>query len=503
MRRLGTISAAALLTAALVIPVEPATAAIQELHVAPSGAGTDCTSAHPCSLETAQAKVRAATPTMTGDLVVNLASGTYRRTEPWTLSSTAGDGGTNGHQVVYRATDYGTPQQATPTISGGRDVTGWTVYDSAQGIWRAPVGDLATHQLYVDGRRAIRAGQTTGIPGTITELVTPNPDGTKNWLGYSTTNTAIRTWRDPDSIEFVYNGGSKNGNFQWAEPRCQVQSIAADGANTKILMKQPCFRLTSELRGSEGIHFPSSVENAFELLDSPGEWYLDKTEQQLYYKPREGEDLATARVVAPVLQDLVKGEGTAAKPLRGIDFQGLTFAEAGYLAPEGNAGFAEDSLNLVYAKLAPGEQHKFQWSVGIKNVQLPANVTMTYAHELRFEGNTFTRLGAAGLTLDNGSQRNQVVGNVFTDISGQGVQVGNVDVVAATGPQVAIDNRLEQNYLTNTAAEYHGGAAAGGPEHPRTGLRAVAVAARGGGGDRGDHVELRRRRPARRGGPVR
>lgn len=457
MRRLGTISAAALLTAALVIPIEPATAATQELHVAPAGSGTDCTRANPCALDTAQSKIRAATPTMTGDLVVNLASGTYRRTQPWTLSSTAGDGGTNGHRVIYRAADYGTPQQATPTISGGRAITGWTLHDSATNVWRAPSGDLATRQLYVNGRRATRAGQNTGLPGTITELVTTNPDGSKTWLGYRTTSTAMRSWRNPDGIELVYNGGGKNGNFQWAEPRCQVKSIEADGGNTKLLMKQPCFQLTAELRGPDGIHFPSSVENAFELLDSPGEWYLDRTEHQLYYKPREGEDLATASVVAPVIQDLVKGEGTATKPLRDVVFQGLTFADAGYLAPDGDEGFAEDSLNLVYAKLAPGEPHKFQWSVGIKNVQMPANVTMTYAHGLRFEGNTFTRLGAAGLTLDNGSQRNAVVGNVFTDISGQGVQVGNVDVVASTGPQVAIDNRLEQNYLTNVAAEYHGG----------------------------------------------
>ena len=34
-------------------------------------------------------------------------------------------------------------------------------------------------------------------------------------------------------------------------------------------------------------------------LDQPGEWFLDR-EGTLYYMPREGEDMATAEVIAPV-----------------------------------------------------------------------------------------------------------------------------------------------------------------------------------------------------------
>ena len=40
------------------------------------------------------------------------------------------------------------------------------------------------------------------------------------------------------------------------------------------------------------------IENAYELLDEPGEWYLDRSRHELFYRPRPGEDLATARVVA-------------------------------------------------------------------------------------------------------------------------------------------------------------------------------------------------------------
>ena len=55
------------------------------------------------------------------------------------------------------------------------------------------------------------------------------------------------------------------------------------------------------------------VENVREALDAPGEWYLDRKTGVLLYWPREGEDMAKAEVVAPVLGELVRivGERTA------------------------------------------------------------------------------------------------------------------------------------------------------------------------------------------------
>src|SRR5438874_411503 len=66
------------------------------------------------------------------------------------------------------------------------------------------------------------------------------------------------------------------------------------------------------LVGRPKLHtLPTLVDNAFELLDTPGEWYLDRSRNTVYYLPRSGENLVTARVVAPVLETLVSGQGTA------------------------------------------------------------------------------------------------------------------------------------------------------------------------------------------------
>ncbi|HET6501283.1 MAG TPA: hypothetical protein VFG87_11035 [Amycolatopsis sp.] len=56
---------------------------------------------------------------------------------------------------------------------------------------------------------------------------------------------------------------------------------------------------------------------------------------------------------------------------------------------------------------------------------MPDAVAFHTARNVAFVRDTFTHLGAAGLGLDQGSQHNQVIGNVLTDISGNGLQVGS------------------------------------------------------------------------------
>jgi hypothetical protein len=57
-------------------------------------------------------------------------------------------------------------------------------------------------------------------------------------------------------------------------------------------------------------------ENALEFLDQPGEWYLDETTNTVYYKPRTGEDMTKATVIAPMVETImsVNGTSTSAKP---------------------------------------------------------------------------------------------------------------------------------------------------------------------------------------------
>src|SRR5438093_910798 len=72
-----------------------------------------------------------------------------------------------------------------------------------------------------------------------------------------------------------------SGAGPWTEARCPVASISG----TTITMAQPCWdnstKRQDNLVGGNSVNGPDHVENAFEVLDSPGEWYLDRAAERV------------------------------------------------------------------------------------------------------------------------------------------------------------------------------------------------------------------------------
>ncbi|MGP3969423.1 right-handed parallel beta-helix repeat-containing protein [Streptomyces sp. 6N223] len=377
----------------------------------------------------AQREVRERTAGMDEDIVVSLRGGTYRLAEPLRFSAAEGDGGTGGHRVVYQAYGYGTPHQEPVTLSGGRAVTGWRPAADgpegvpegvAEGVWRADVGDLETRQLFVDGRRAERTALGGGLPGEAIRM----PEG------YATRSTAPQSWQRPEDMELVFNGGEEG--LPYSEARCGVGGIAGDAEWTMIRVDQPCFDDLAEMYDNEVEGSvppaPTDVENSLSLLREPGTWYLDRSEpghHVLYYLPRPGEDPRHVPVVAPALQTLVRGEGTADAPLRDMAFRGLTFSHATWLAPDEPTGF-------------PQIIGSWYWTGGAL-ARMPGHVTFHRAERITVEGNRFTRLGGQALTLSAVGPGNTVRGNAVADVSGGGVEVHG----SGAGNRV-VDNRVRR-----------------------------------------------------------
>ncbi|MDR0724790.1 MAG: peptide-binding protein [Prevotellaceae bacterium] len=67
------------------------------------------------------------------------------------------------------------------------------------------------------------------------------------------------------------------------------------------------------------------VENIFEELDAPCEWFYDASKSTLYYYPPEGEDVNTAVFESSQIKHLVEIRGSEANPVRNISFEGLDF----------------------------------------------------------------------------------------------------------------------------------------------------------------------------------
>ncbi|MGW2865385.1 fibronectin type III domain-containing protein [Streptomyces sp. NPDC001205] len=432
-----------------------------DVYVSPAGSdSSDGTAQHPVStLPRARDLARGRSAHQNADLTIHLAAGTYRVDGPLQLD--ARDSGQGGHRIIWQGAGAG-----TTVISGGRKVEGWQPVPGRPGLWSAPApqGLTDTRQLYVDGVRGRRAGGEVPVSLTLTPT------------GYTASSDDIAHWRHPGDAEFVYTSGEalwnveRNGLGQWTEPRCPI--AAAQG--TTITMAQPCWD-----NSTRRVEFPdrpgrtvsmvgpgtltnkakaSYVENAFELLDEPGEWYLDRSARTVYYLPRPGEDPRSADIEAASAEKLVDGHGTAKAPLHDVAFQGLQFSYATWLTPSGPEGFSEIQAGYTITGaqgwatqglcgFTPGGTCPFaSWT------KMPGNVSFSYARGIEISDSTFAHLGAAGLELGAGTADSTVRTSVFTDISGNGLEIGGVD-----GQTPASGIEVSDNHLYALPREFHGG----------------------------------------------
>jgi len=362
---------------------------MKELFVSPQGsdAGDGSQAAPFATIVRAQQEARTLNGDMTGDIVVNLGAGTYMLDE--TLNFSPEDSGTNGHFVIYR----GAGGEET-VVSGGSVVEGLTETQPGSGLYAASVDPaLETRQLFVDGIRAVRARSESGLDR-------PNKTDT----GYTSRDTQIASWSAPEELELVFED-------VWTNARVRVQSVTEANGLAQFALREPGWSNVKD-RGQTSATIPVYYENALELLDEPGEWYLDQDADVLYYMPRTWENMDTAEVIAPRLEKLVAVTGESADaPVRNLNFENLAFMYSTWMHPSTDAGHSDAQNNHLRYKGTPDEL-------------APAAVEVELANTVNFTGTTFAKLGITGLRLQNGAQNSLIEGNRFYDISGGAVNVG-------------------------------------------------------------------------------
>lgn len=432
------------------------------VFAAPGGRGQACTQKNPCALTDAQTVARKRIARgMPVDLNVVLADGTYRLDAP--LRFTAADSGRDGHRVIWQAA-----RGATPVISGATRISGWSLADPARNIWKAAVpATLDTRQLYVDGRRAPIAGTTPAEQGLSGWGSFQAADGGFTVSGSWAGELERRAGTNLRDIEFVYSGG----NGPWTQSRCRIDRV--DG--TTVVMQQPCWDNVTQrpyFRDASGGlpsmyagRTPTRIENAYAFLH-PGQWYLDRAADQLYYMPAGGESMAAVDVEAPRLETLVTVAGTLDEPVRNLTFRGLTFSHATWVDPSSPAGFADvqDNLRLTSGdKATPQGTCTFGVPPGTcpfgALTREPGNVELRAADNVTFERNRFTGLGAAGLVIEYGSHGNTVIGNEFTDIAGNAIILGDTidphpSDVGADDREISTGNTISNNLVHKIGVDY-------------------------------------------------
>nr|WP_062335063.1 RICIN domain-containing protein [Herbidospora sakaeratensis] len=419
------LAALAVFVAAVVLPSLAggvASAATQATYyVAPDGndANPGTLAAPFKTVQKARDVVRTVNGNMTGDIYVYLRGGTYSIGS--TIDFTTADSGTNGFRVVYSA--Y--PNE-TPVLTGGVQVTGWTQHSG--NIWKAPLNrNNKLRALYVNDKRAFMATKTVNSGGcTGTYNVTA---GQASWAWESGSQCAGSRYslNDFPAVASNQDDIEIETGTTWTTAIVGVRTVTSDGSNRIATFQQPGAAIAQgAFNGNAQVGGTHKLMNAYEFLDTAGEFFFDKTTKTLYYYKAGSENMSTATVFAPNnVTTLIKvaGSSTSARA-RNITFTGLTvqhsdwnlFNVAGSVlkqAQQGNLGA------LAYAKQ---NFHAYTY----RNVDTaPGIIQIDNADGLLLQGNRIQHTGVDGINMVNDVVNSQLIGNYTNDIAGSAITVGH------------------------------------------------------------------------------
>ena len=412
---------AALLTFSAPIP---ASAAVQATYyVAPGGDDTNpgTITAPFKTVQRARDTVRTINANMSGDIQVYLRGGNYPVSN--TTEFTPSDSGTNGYRVTYAA--Y---QDEKPVLSAGVQVTGWTQHNGS--IWKAPLNRAnKLRALYVNDKRAFMAAKTINSQGCYGTYNVTAGQAPWAWESGSQCDGAKYNLAELPAIAGNHDDLEIETATTWTTAIVGVRQVttSSDGANRVALFQQPGGAIAQgAFNGNFQIGGSHKIMNAYEFLDSPGEFYFDKASRVVYYYKANSEDMTTATVHAPNnVSTVLRVAGTStSNHVRNLTFSGLTvqhsdwnlFTVAGSVfkqAQQGNLG------NSAYVK---GNFHIYYY----RNVDTPPGIVqLENADGIELHRNRIQHTGVDGISMVNDVQNTKLIGNHTNDIAGSAVVVGH------------------------------------------------------------------------------
>lgn len=342
-------------------------------------------------------------------VTIYLRGGTYSLSRP--LHFAPEDSGTAEAPVTYAA--Y---KNEHPVISGGRAITGWkeTSVDGKY-LWAVDIpsvreGKWYFRELWINGHRAVRARnlntgffRATAVPDL--DLSKPYQQGNQS---FRFAPGQLAYWPDLEDSEIVFL------TF-WISAREKVVSLD-EATHVAKLAKRTPMRLTDGF-GKVPQLARFYVENAYELLDAPGEWYLNRKAGTLNYMPLPGERIAKAEAIAPVLERLVffDGDPKNDRVIEYLNFRDIAFAHSEWWLP------AED------------RNDKYQRQGSSFN---PGAIQLVGARHCTFDHCSVAHVSSYGMVFSRGCDHDLVTRCDLYDLGTGGMRIGEADRIGNVPPDV-------------------------------------------------------------------
>jgi regulation of enolase protein 1 (concanavalin A-like superfamily) len=291
-----------------------------------------------------------------------------------------------------------------PVISGAIPVTNWVKNGK---IWVAPFkfGDVPS--LNANGKKQVLA--RTPNQGYFTLRKTPSstseipfkPGDIKKWNDMQDNRIAILLrWRTAYNV------------IERIEEKSQTAFLKTpeDGPdkNNGLLVVPPRYY----------------IENVKEFLDAPGEWFFDKSKQEISYFPAEGiDDPNRADLSVPQINQLVQVKGEENTPVRNLRFYGLIFE-----------GAKENFRNFP---------HYYDPTPGC------IAITYEYANDCEFANSQLRACGGVGMAVGAGCFSMRIFKNIFNGLEQGALSISSTgDLKNGKLIQITRETKVDHNIFS-------------------------------------------------------
>ncbi|MFC2087002.1 chondroitinase family polysaccharide lyase [Bacteroidota bacterium] len=367
-------------------------------------------------------------------VTVQVREGTYRLENTFVLGPE--DSGTKDYPITYMV--Y--PGEKV-IISGSRKIENtWKKYEDGIYVCTIPEvqeGEWYFRDLFVNGKRQIRAKTPNEGFYFIQDLV-KDETNKKSWSSFKYKTGDLKKFRNLTDVELLIIQS-------WDASRINISEIDDTNNVVKLAMVNhfPFTHWTSKYEVFYNENYaPYTVENVFEGLDSPGEWYLDRHTGELYFWPEEGINIEDLEITAPVLNRLVlmQGEDVPYIMLDSIvrDVDGTMLSEK---IPLDTNEFVIDHryIDIVRADTLRHEPVSYitlsgftfcetgwpgGWQGAIMDEIEPAAITLSNAHWCTIKNNTITNVGTYGIEILKVGSNNVIDMNEISYTGSGGLRIG-------------------------------------------------------------------------------
>ncbi|MCL2299457.1 MAG: right-handed parallel beta-helix repeat-containing protein [Firmicutes bacterium] len=333
--------------------------------------------------------------------VVWLESGTYPSLELSSLSN-----------VIYSAR----PGEEV-IVTGSKEITGWQA-DKANGVpcWSTKVeGDYFTSLYHSDPEKQLRrprypaevylfADHADGARAVFTKETAPW-ELTRGHTSFFAKEGDLRQFRAMGDVTLRIL-------HKWKD---EISNVVSYDDNTRELVWERPASMTVERNDR---YF---LENVFEELKEPGQWYLDKESAKLYYIPFEDDKMESTVLYAGMEERLLTVDGG-----ENVTFRDVTFQNSAWNFPASHWLGVED----MDSSQAAYDVHPC--------------VLVTGSAGVRFENCKFENIGATALKFGENTHDSGVTDCEFSQIGGNAVFIHGL--YDAPNSNITVKNNLIAHY---------------------------------------------------------